>query len=80
METADKAIAITEARRNFIDPPFKVNFVDVFELWEKVLSMRIILPYHSSENGTKQAFTSSETLPLTIITDQEGAFRGIVEG
>ena len=29
METAAKAIAITDARTNFIDPPSKVNFVDV---------------------------------------------------
>ena len=29
METAAKAIAIDDARRNFIDPPSKVNFVDV---------------------------------------------------
>ena len=28
METAAKAIAIIDARRNFIDPPSKVNFVD----------------------------------------------------
>jgi len=29
---------------------------------------------------TRQAFTSSETLPLTIIIDREGTIRGIIEG
>ena len=29
---------------------------------------------------TKQAFTSSETLPLTVIIDREGNVRGIIEG
>jgi hypothetical protein len=29
MEIAEKAIAITEARKNFIEPPLKVKFADV---------------------------------------------------
>jgi peroxiredoxin len=45
-----------------------------------VRDLKINYPVAVGTKDTKQSFTSSETLPLTVIIDREGTIRGIIEG
>ncbi len=42
--------------------------------------LKINYPVVMGSKGTKQAFSSSETLPLTVVIDREGNIREIIEG
>jgi hypothetical protein len=42
--------------------------------------LKINYPVVIGSKETKQAFTSSETLPFTVIIDREGKIREIIEG
>ena len=42
--------------------------------------LKINYPVVIGSKETKQAFTSSETLPLTVVIDREGSIRGLIEG
>jgi len=42
--------------------------------------LKMNYPIVIGSQKTKQAFTSSETLPLTIIIDRQGNIRGLIEG
>jgi hypothetical protein len=42
--------------------------------------LKINYPVIIGSKETKQAFTSSETLPLTVVIDREGNIREIIEG
>lgn len=42
--------------------------------------LKINYPLSIGSKETKQTFTSSETLPLSVIIDQEGVVRGMIEG
>ena len=56
-------------------PPEEMNAVRRFVRESKI-------NYHVAigTRETKRKFTSSETLPLTVILDREGTIRGIIEG
>ena len=56
-------------------PPEKMNEVRRFA---RELKINYQLAIGTKE--TKREFTSSETLPLTVIIDREGTIRGIIEG
>ena len=56
-------------------PPQKLAEVRRF-----VQKLKINYPTVLGLKETKRAFTSSETLPLTVIIDRDGTIRGIVEG
>lgn len=56
-------------------PPEKLTEVRRF-----VRDLKINYPVAVGTKDTKQSFTSSETLPLTVIIDREGTIRGIIEG
>lgn len=56
-------------------PPEQITEVRQF-----ARKLKINYPVSIGSKETKQAFTSSETLPLTVIIDQEGTIRGIIEG
>lgn len=56
-------------------PPEKITEVRRF-----ARELRINYPVAIGTGETKQAFTSSETLPLTVIIDQQGIIRGVIEG
>jgi len=45
-----------------------------------VRKLKINYPILPGAKETKRAFTTSETLPLTVIVDREGKIRGIIEG
>ena len=53
---------------------------DASEVRRFVRNMKIIYPVVIGTKQTKLAFTTSETLPLTVIIDREGKIRGIIEG
>jgi peroxiredoxin len=42
--------------------------------------LKLNYPVVVGSKETKQAFTSSETLPLTVVIDRQGHIRGIIEG
>jgi peroxiredoxin len=56
-------------------PPEKLT-----EVLRFVRDLKINYPVAVGTKDTKQSFTSSETLPLTVIIDREGTIRGIIEG
>ena len=56
-------------------PPEKMR--DVRRFAQK---LKINYPLAIGSKETKQTFTSSETLPLSVIIDQEGVVRGMIEG
>jgi peroxiredoxin len=56
-------------------PPEKLTEVRRF-----VRDLKINYAVAVGTKDTKQSFTSSETLPLTVIIDREGTIRGIIEG
>ena len=53
---------------------------DAAEVRRFVRNMKIIYPVVIGAKQTRLAFTTSETLPLTVIIDREGKIRGIIEG
>lgn len=42
--------------------------------------LKMNYPVIIGSKGTKQSFTSSETLPLTVVIDREGNIREIIDG
>ena len=56
-------------------PPEKMNEVRRF-----ARELKINYPVAIGTKETKREFTSSETLPLTVIIDREGTIRGTIEG
>lgn len=56
-------------------PPEKMNEVRRF-----ARELKINYPVAIGSKEIKREFTSSETLPLTVIIDREGTIRGIIEG
>ena len=56
-------------------PPEKMNEVRRFAR-ELKINYQVVI----GSKETKREFTSSETLPLTVIIDREGTIRGIIEG
>jgi thiol-disulfide isomerase/thioredoxin len=56
-------------------PPEKVSEIRSF-----MRKLKMNYPVAIGSKETKQAFTASETLPLTIVIDREGNLRGIIEG
>jgi peroxiredoxin len=56
-------------------PPEKLT-----EVRRTVRALKINYPVALGTQDTKQAFTASETLPLTVIIDREGTIRGVIEG
>ena len=56
-------------------PPEKVSEVRRF-----MRKIKMNYPVVIGSKETKRAFTTSETLPLTIIIDREGNVRGVIEG
>ena len=56
-------------------PPERITEVRQF-----ARELKINYPVAIGSKETKQAFTSSETLPLTVIIDRQGMIRGIIEG
>jgi hypothetical protein len=45
-----------------------------------IKDLKLNYPVITGTKETKQAFTTSETLPLTVIIDRAGNVRGIIEG
>jgi peroxiredoxin len=45
-----------------------------------IKELKLNYPVITGTKETKQAFTTSETLPLTVIIDRAGNVRGIIEG
>ena len=56
-------------------PPQQLSRVRRF-----VRAMRVNYPIALGSQVTKQAFTTSDTLPLTVIIDRRGNISGIIEG
>ena len=56
-------------------PPQQLSHVRRF-----VRAVRVNYPIALGSQATKQAFTSSDTLPLSVIIDRRGNIRGIIEG
>jgi peroxiredoxin len=53
---------------------------DVSEVRRFMRELKINYPVLLGSKETKHAFTTSETLPLTVIIDGEGKIRGMIEG
>jgi len=53
---------------------------DGSEVRRFVRELKIKYPVVIGSKETKQAFTTSDTLPLTVIIDREGKIRGVIEG
>lgn len=53
---------------------------DGSEVRRFVRELKINYPVVMGSKETKRAFTTSETLPLTVIIDREGKIRGVIEG
>jgi len=56
-------------------PPEKISEVRRFER-----KLRMNYPVAIGTQATKTLFTSSETLPLTVIIDRDGVVRDVIEG
>ena len=56
-------------------PPEKISQVRRF-----VRKLKINYPVWSGTRATKTLFTSSETLPMTVIIDRDGVVRDVIEG
>jgi thiol-disulfide isomerase/thioredoxin len=56
-------------------PPEKISQVRRF-----VRKLRMNYPVAVGTKATKTLFTSSETLPMTVVIDRDGAVRDVIEG
>jgi thiol-disulfide isomerase/thioredoxin len=56
-------------------PPEKISQVRRF-----VRKLRMNYPVAMGTQATRTLFTSSETLPLTVVIDRDGAVRDVIEG
>jgi thiol-disulfide isomerase/thioredoxin len=56
-------------------PPETISEVRAF-----VRKLRINYPVAIGTKSTKDLFTQSETLPMTVVIDREGAVRDVIEG
>lgn len=56
-------------------PPEKISEVRAF-----MRKLRINYPVALGTTSTKALFTPSETLPMTVVIDREGAVRDVIEG
>jgi thiol-disulfide isomerase/thioredoxin len=56
-------------------PPQKISEVRVF-----ARKLRINYPVAIGTKSTKDLFTQSETLPMTVVIDRDGAVRDVIEG